>query len=204
MDNPLVQSDRLDYLDRSDTHNSASLADATISSLSSPLLLPSYHPTRWQLVNIVLNKVDHISKGRAGLIQRFSTYFIIGGSAAVLNEIIFYVMLYQVAMPFSQAIHNFIANVIACELSTIANFAINDYVTFRHLDGHKRSWSARCLRFHMTAFGGIVLTILLQALFHLVGNLSPLVSQTLAIGLVFIYNFTFHHIFTYRHIKAEK
>ena len=198
-----MQSDRLDYVDRSDTHNSASLADTTISP-SSPLHLPSYHLTRWQLVNILLDRIDHISRGRAGLIQRFSTYFVIGGSAAVLNEIIFYVMLYQVTMPFSHAIHNLIANVIACELSTIANFAINDYVTFRHLDGHKRSWSARCLRFHMTAFGGIVLTILLQALFHLVGNLSPLVSQTLAIGLVFIYNFTFHHIFTYRHIKAEK
>jgi putative flippase GtrA len=199
----VVQSDRPVYSSPTDTRSGVMIADAPITpSLS--LQLPSYHPTRWQFVNTSLDTIDRLSKGRAGWIQRFSTYFVIGGSAAVLNEVIFYVMLYQIAMPVPHEIHNVIANVTACEIATLANFAVNDYVTFRHLDGYQRSGYTRCLRFHMTAIGGIALTILLQALFHLVGKLSPVLSQTIAIGLVFIYNFAFHHIFTYRHTKAQK
>ncbi len=165
-------------------------------------ITPGYIPTRWKVVNAVLERVDHITHGRAGWIQRFCTYVLIGGFAAIVNEVIFSLLLYGVSLPVSEPVHNIIASVVAGEISIMTNFTINDYVTFRHLLGHQRSWGARCLRFHVTAVGGALLTVALQVGFTFIGHIPPVIGQALAIAIVFVYNFTFHHIFTYRHVKA--
>lgn len=160
----------------------------------------SYYETRWPLLNRALALTDTITRGRAGVLQRLTSYLIIGGTAAVVNlsilALFFHfgsdkVMWYWV-----------LANVVAYEVSIMTNFIPNDYFTFSHLPGHNRSWLARCARFHLTSLSGVAVTFAISyALFHFLG-LQSLVAQAIALIIATAYNFTVHHLFTYAHKKA--
>lgn len=166
----------------------------------------SYHPTRWGLVNRALDLVDRVSGGRAGWVQRFVSYSFIGGFAAVVNLVIFFLMYQVVPLPFNDQIlwqhgaHWLTAFVVAAEISIFANFIPNDYFTFRHLPGHQRSWLARAARFHVTCIAGTLLTLLISGALHFV-SVQATLAQAVAIAIVFLFNFTVHHLFTYRHVN---
>src|SRR5262249_10052391 len=153
--------------------------------------------------------VDRVSGGRAGWVQRFVSYSFIGGSAAVVNLAIFFVMYQVVILPFNDSVawqhaaRWLIAFLVASEISIFANFIPNDYFTFRHLPGHQRTWIARALRFHIPCLAGTTLTFLISGLLHFLSvqrivSVQAVLGQAIAIGLVFLFNFTFHHLFTYR------
>ena len=163
--------------------------------------LPSYHPTAWAFVNRVLDIVDTITGGRAAWYQRFFMFAFIGGFAALVNMTVFYLVYYVIALPVNETMHNVIATVRAAEFSIMANFVPNDFFTFRHLSGHRRPWVARCMRFHITCVGGNVLTFVIQFTISHLLHMQPIIAQAIALILVLFYNFSFHHIFTYRHIK---
>lgn len=165
---------------------------------------PSYTPTSWPIVNHALDIVDKITNGRADWVQRFFSYSFIGGIAALVNLTIFSVIYHFVPLPVSEIAHNLIAQVIACEISLMVNFIPNDYFTFRHLAGHSRSWGARCLRYHITSITGFCLTTLIESTLTFGIHIPAFFSQAIALILVFIYNFSFHHIFTYRRISHAK
>ncbi len=156
----------------------------------------SYYDTRWPLVNRALAVADQVTHGRGGLLQRLASYLVIGGTAAVVNLGILALFFHYGSA--SVLWYLVLANVVAYELSILANFIPNDYFTFRHLDGHNRSWWARCLRFHITSLSGVALTSILFTIFFHFG-LLPLVAQAIAIIIATAYNFTVHHLFTYRH-----
>ncbi|HLZ59029.1 MAG TPA: GtrA family protein [Ktedonosporobacter sp.] len=164
--------------------------------------LPSYRSTPFAFVNSALDIVDALTGGRAGLCQRFFMFAFIGGFAALVNLAVFRLVYYVIGWPANHdLVRNVLASVLAAEISIMANFIPNDFFTFRHLSGHGRSWSARCSRFHVTSIGGSVLTFLIQfGLTHLL-RVDAFLSQCVALILVLFYNFTFHHIFTYRHVK---
>jgi putative flippase GtrA len=159
---------------------------------------PSYTPTPWAIVNRALDIVDNVTNGRADWVQRFFSYTFIGGMAALVNLVIFSTTYHSMAIPVSDVVRNLIAQVIAFEISLIANFVPNDYFTFRHLPGHKRSWGARCLRYHITSTTGFCLTVMIETVLAFGVHIPPFFSQAIALILVYIYNFTFHHLFTYR------
>nr|BBH93575.1 hypothetical protein KTA_17740 [Thermogemmatispora argillosa] len=159
--------------------------------------LPSYQPTSLAVVNRFLDFVDAITGGKAGWFQRLFTYLFIGGAAAVVNMVVFYIVFYRMSIPVNTTLHNAIANISAAEISIIANFAANDYFTFRHLPGHQRAWWQRCLRFHLTAIIGSLLNFCIELSLTSFAHMPALLSQAIAILLVLIYNFSFHHIFTY-------
>jgi len=159
--------------------------------------LPSYRPTGWALADRVLAQVDARTGGKADWFQRLFTYLIIGGFAACVNLAVFYVMLYRVPLATSEQVHYLVANIIAAEISILANFIPNDRITFSHLPGHSRSWGARCARFHITAIAGTVVTIVISFALHSAG-LPGLIAQAIAIIIALAFNFTFHHLFTYR------
>jgi putative flippase GtrA len=94
----------------------------------------------------------------------------------------------------------FVAFAIATEISILANFIPNDYLTFRHLPGHKRTWLARCARFHMTCVAGVALTLGISSGLFLL-SVPAWLAQAIALILVTAFNFTAHHLFTYRHKK---
>ncbi|MBE3565232.1 MAG: GtrA family protein [Thermogemmatispora sp.] len=180
---------------------SASGAGGAAAQGSAPGL-PSYQPTSLALVNRFLALVDDLTGGKAGWFQRLFTYLFIGGAAAVVNMVVFYIMFYRMSIPVNSTLHNAIANITAAEISIIANFLANDYFTFRHLPGHQRSWGQRCLRFHLTAIVGSLLNFCIELGLTNLAHVPALLSQAIAIFLVLIYNFSFHHIFTYGGMSA--
>jgi putative flippase GtrA len=164
---------------------------------------PSYRPTPWAIVNRALDIVDEVTNGRAEWVQRFFIYAFIGGAAALVNLAVFFLVYYRIRFPASVSgvEHNIIASALACEISLMANFIPNDYFTFRHLAGHDRTWTARCARYHLTSLSGSGLTFLIQFGFSYLGHVPAILSQATALIIVLIYNFSFHHIFTYRRVK---
>jgi putative flippase GtrA len=162
----------------------------------------TYQPTRWSLVNRTLDIVDSVSHGRAGQLQRFFSFVFIGGMASLVNLLVLYVVYYHIPLPVTIHVHYVIAFLLASEISILANFIPNDYFTFRHLAGHQRSWGARCLRYHITCISGTLLTFLINFALSYGLHISPVLAQAVALILVLFYNFTVHHLFTYRHIKT--
>lgn len=168
--------------------------------IASKPFIPSYRPTPLVFVNRLLDVIDTMSGGRAGLCQRFFMFAFIGGCAALVNIAVFFIVYDLLPLPVHQDVHNVIASVLAAEISIMANFIPNDFFTFRHLAGN-RSWGARCVRFHITSIGGSILTFLLQfGMSHLL-HIRPIFAQAIALIIVLFYNFSVHHLFTYRHVK---
>src|SRR5579863_8320226 len=93
----------------------------------------SFAPTGVALVDRLLTTVDRLSGGRAGLVQRVVSYLIFGGFAAVVNLIALYVLKSVVQLPVSNTVHYAIAQVLATEISIMANFIPNDRYTFSRL-----------------------------------------------------------------------
>ena len=201
MERLLTQNDSLDIIESVDELAQKQILQEPLSA--NPLAkLPSYHPTPWGIVNSLLDHVDTLTHGRAGLLQRFSSFVVIGGFAAVVNLVVFYLVFYHIPLPVSTSTHNVIASILAAEISIMANFIPNDHFTFRYLPGRERSWIARCARFQMTSIGGSILTFLIEFGFSTLAHFSPIIAQAIALILVLFYNFAFHHLFTYRHVKA--
>jgi putative flippase GtrA len=159
---------------------------------------PSYHPTRWPEVNRLLDLADTVTGGHANWVQRTFNYLLFGGFAALVNLVLITFIYKGVKLPVDRHVHYAIAFVLATEVSIIVNFIPQDLVTFRHLPGHSRSALLRCLRFHMTAIGGILVTAAVSFSLHELG-LDITIAQAIAIIVALFFNFTFHHMFTYRH-----
>ncbi|HEY7420330.1 MAG TPA: GtrA family protein [Ktedonobacteraceae bacterium] len=167
--------------------------------------VPSYRPTRWAIVNRALHIVDEVTHGRAGLCQRFFSFAFIGGLASLVNLAVFAYVMYEMHFgTMREELHNVIAYIAAAEISIIANFIPNDYFTFRDLDGHSRSWFARCGRFHLAASSGVLLTFLIEFAFRFLAHIPAIIGQAVAILIVLFYNFSIHHLFTYRHVKTTQ
>lgn len=161
---------------------------------------PSYNPTNIALINRSLDLADRLTGGRAEWVQRLFSYLFVGGFAAIINLITLQLTLNLLAgSPFSHRIHYLIAFAVATEVSIMANFIPNDRITFSHLPGHSRSWIQRCARFHMTCVAGTLVTFAVSSLLHLVFGIPALASQAVALIIATAFNFTFHHLFTYRH-----
>jgi putative flippase GtrA len=177
-----------------------------LEPMAPPRSLPSYHPTRSAQVNRALDLADQLTGGRADWVQRFVSYSFIGGCAAVVNLVIFSLMWQVAPLPFDthiwwqDGLKWFTAFVVAAEISIFANFIPNDYFTFRHLPGHQRAWVARAARFHLTCMPGALLTGAISGAAHF-ARIQATLGQAIAIAIVFLFNFTFHHVFTYRHVK---
>lgn len=172
----------------------------TVESCNTQERQPTYHPTSWLVINRILDVVDELTRGRAGWVQRFFSFAFIGGIAACVNLIVFYIVDNFVHLSVNSMVHNAIAFIVANEISLLANFIPNDYFTFRRMARH-RSWAVRSARFHLTACSGITLTYILQFCFNFFLHLPSMIALATAIWIVLFYNFTVHHVFTYRHKK---
>lgn len=170
---------------------------------------PTYIPTRWLIVNRALDLTDSITGGKAVWIQRLFTYLMVGGFAALVNLATFAFFYEKFRLPFNDHVfaqhvaRYMIAFLIATEVSIMANFIPNDRITFSHLPGHSRSWVTRALRFHLTCVAGTLLTLAISFSLHLF-SVQAVVAQAIALIVVTGFNFTMHHVFTYRHIHVEE
>lgn len=171
-------------------------------STSAHALERSYQPYAWSVPNRLLDIIDEKTHGRAGLMQRSISYLFFGGLAAAVNLLVFGVMFHYALTSLQPAfLRNTLSYIIAAEISILANFIPNDHFTFNKLPGAKRPWLVRCLRFHLTAVVGTCLTYVIELTFSNFLHLDAVLAEAIAIVIVLIYNFTFHHVFTYGHIK---
>src|SRR5258708_13169551 len=102
-------------------------------NILSPHPLPGYQPTHWAFVNALLDRVDQLTGGRAGWFQRFFTYVLIAGFAALVNVPIFSLVFYRISLPLSTPIRNLVATIVAWAASPLPTFLPPNFVTFPHL-----------------------------------------------------------------------
>ena len=94
-----------------------------------------------------------------------------------------------------------IAFLVGTEVSIVSNFLLNDRFTFG--DFHARSWQVRCLRYHVTSIGGVLLTLGSSfSLLHLL-HIPALPAPAAALIIATACNFVFHHVFTYGHVAVH-
>ncbi len=164
---------------------------------------PTYRPTGWPLVDRALSWLDRRTAGRADWFQRLATFLVVGGFGTVVNLACFSAVYYGARLPFSAGARWLIAFAVGSEISILTNFFANDFFTFGALPGHARPRVVRCARFHVTAAGGVLVTMLIS--FVLMSALFPAVlAQALAILVATIFNFVVHHLYTYRPIKHPR
>lgn len=164
---------------------------------------PSYYLTRWPVVNRALALVEEWTHGKAGLLQRVFTYLLVGGFAACVNLVVFGIMLRLPILASNDQAHNLVAYLAAAEISILANFIPNDRITFSRLPGHSRTWYARCLRFHTTCVAGTIITYVIEEITHYGFHVPGLLAEATGIIIALFFNFTMHHVFTYRSQHAH-
>lgn len=164
---------------------------------------PSFALTGVALIDSMLATADRMTNGKAGLLQRVVSYLIVGGFAAVVNLVCLYLLNDVIPLPVPAGARWWVAQVVATEVSIMANFIPNDLYTFSRLPGHARSWWARCVRFHSTTIVGALLTIAISTALHYDLRFSTLIAQAIAILIALVFNFTFHHLWTYRNVAAH-
>jgi putative flippase GtrA len=165
--------------------------------------LPGYRPTGWPLVDRALAWLDRRTGGRADWFQRFATFLVVGGIGTVVNLTCFSAVYYGMRLPLGASARWLIAFAVGSEISILTNFFANDFFTFGALPGHARPRAVRCARFHVTAAGGVLVTMLIS--FVLMSALfPPVLAQALAILVATIFNFVIHHLYTYRPIKHPR
>ncbi len=163
---------------------------------------PSYIPTGIAVLDSLMERVDTLTSGKAGVLQRAVSYLIVGGFAACVNLVSLYIFNDKVPMAFPSVVHNVVAFMLAAEISILANFIPNDRITFSRLPGHARSWWMRCLRFHSTAIAGTLVTFIIFSTMHIWLGIHTLIAESTGIIIALVFNFTFHHLWTYRHLEA--
>jgi putative flippase GtrA len=205
MAKPMPREDALDYYDTQPTPAASRVAETdTAVAQKAKRQLPSYHPTGMARVDGLLDIADQLTSGRAEWVQRAFSYLFVGGIAAIINLVTLQLTLNALeTSPFSHRVHYIIAFAVATEVSIMANFIPNDRITFSHLPGHSRTWIQRCARFHLTTVGGVIVTFAVSSLLHLVFKVPALPSQAVALIIATAFNFTFHHLFTYRNKPAQ-
>jgi putative flippase GtrA len=202
----MPRENTIDYYDTQPRPAASRTAEADTADLprvKAGRALPSYRPTGMAKVDRLLDLTDRLTGGRAEWIQRAFSYLFVGGIAAIINLITLQLVLNLLTpstLPYK--VHYAIAFIVATEVSILANFIPNDRITFSHLPGHSRSWIQRCARFHVTCTGGVIVTFAVSSLLHLILKVPALPSQAVALIIATAFNFTFHHIFTYRHKSA--
>jgi putative flippase GtrA len=176
--------------------------EETIAMREAPLHdEPGYVRTGVTLIDNLFAWIDRVSNGKGGFVQRVCTYLIIGGWAAVVNLVCLGLFYHVIKMPFNDSVHYFIAFALASEISILANFIPNDRITFSRLPGHARSWLVRCLRYHTTTIVGTLITLVISAALKLGLGMFWLWAQSIAIIIALIFNFSAHHLWTYRRVN---
>jgi putative flippase GtrA len=150
-------------------------------------------------------RLDRMSHGQAAKIAPLLSFLIVGGTASIVNLAIVFLCDLIDRTHHNDLTRHIIYSALATEISLLYNFALNDRFTFRSLVDRRRRWWQRCLRFHIPASVGFIMTLGLSSLFFTMTTNVPyhsILSQALAILIVTAVNFLMHRFWTYRPVKA--
>ncbi len=147
-------------------------------------------------------QIPHLDRAETHtmVVQLFS-FLCVGGFGAIVNVLCFSSVYYPLLEVTNSFLAYGIAFVVATEVSIVSNFILNDRFTFGDL--HARAFQVRCLRYHVTSMGGVLLTLGSSfSLLHLL-HVSALPAQAAALIIATACNFVFHHVFTYGHVALH-
>jgi putative flippase GtrA len=124
-------------------------------------------------------------------VRRVFYFLLVGGTCAAFNLAIVSTLTLVTRWDYLPAV------LVATELSVLLGFILNDSITFRALAAHAGGWLQRCVRFHVGAAAGQVLTIVIGLLLiHLLG-LKPVFAQAISLAVVTVFNFIVQRFLTY-------
>lgn len=186
-----------------DTAPSPQVIAASSSSATPAPSAASFTPTGIAAIDRTLTWLDRVTGGKAGGLVHLGSYLMSGGFAAVVNLACLYLVYNRLALPVPDQVHYILAYIAAAEVSIIANFLPNDSLTFRHMAGHARPWWQRLLRFHSTTLLGLCVTLAISYTMHYGFGLPVVAGQAVAIVVALVFNFTFHHVWTYRRLRSS-
>ena len=150
----------------------------------------------------MIRQILHIHRvGTHNTVVRLFRFLCVGGLGAVVNLLCFS-CLYSALLEVTNSLIAYgVAFVVGTEVSIVSNFILNDRLTFG--DRHTRSLHARCLRYHVTSAGGVLLTLGSSfSLLHLL-HVPALPAQATAIFFATACNFVLHCVYTYGRVPAD-
>ena len=143
---------------------------------------------------------NHRDENHETIVRLFS-FLCIGGFGAIVNLLCFSSVYYTLFEVTNSSIAYGMAFTVGTEVSIISNFILNDRLTFGDL--HARSWQARCLRYHLTSAGGVLLTFVSSFLLLHLLHVPALLAQATALIIATACNFVLHRFFTYGHVAIH-
>jgi putative flippase GtrA len=143
---------------------------------------------------------NHRAENHETIVRLFS-FLGIGGFGAIVNLLCFSGVYYTLLVVTNSSIAYGMAFVVGTEVSIFSNFILNDRLTFGDL--HARSWQARCLRYHVTSVGGVLLTLGCSLLLLHLLHVPAFPAQATALIFATACNFVLHRVFTYGHLPGH-
>lgn len=133
---------------------------------------------------------------RLRTLNMFCAFCVVGLSGVFVNLAVFYILL-------RNGIHEYMASPIAVELSILSNFILNNTFTFSSLPG-ARSFIGKLLRFNIASLLGLCATWLTFVLLtKMMGDLSPLTRQALAILPGVCINYLLYSRWVFGNLRAR-
>ena len=127
--------------------------------------------------------------------RRFYLYIAIGGSAALINITSRYLLSEKVCLRYDYSL------ALAYIAGLLWNFSLNKYVNYK---AHGQRYHVQLVKFVLVAAGGLALTVVISKLlaYLLTGyferEIGELLAHIIAVGLVMLYSFSMHTIFTFK------
>ena len=123
-------------------------------------------------------------------IKKFISYFFVGGCAAIVEWVTFYL---------SNLVFNYtISTIIAFILATTANYFLGKVMTFKNCKQEKKD----IIGVFIVSGIGLVFNILLMRLFiEILKFKINILAKILATGIVFIWNYVSRRLFIYKEEK---
>lgn len=129
-------------------------------------------------------------------IKQFISYFFVGGCAAIVEWVMFFLFDTVLGIPY------LIATILAFLVSTTANWLIGRATTFKENDTYKDKRGAEAVLVFGVSAMGLVFNLLLMYLFVNVMGLDTSLLKTgskiMATGIVFIWNFLVRKLVIYK------
>lgn len=129
-------------------------------------------------------------------IKQFISYFCVGGIAAIVEWVMFFIFSSVCRIPY------LIATVLAFILSTTANWFLGRIMTFKDSKKYKGEAGKEIFLIFLVSAIGLVFNLILMYLFVTVigldSDLQMTFSKIMATGIVFIWNFLIRKFVVYK------
>ena len=128
--------------------------------------------------------------------KQFLSYFLIGGTSAIVEWTVFSLLIYLTDIPYM------IAAVLAFILSTTTNWYLGRTFTFKHSKSYKEKKVKEYLLVFLVSAVGLGFNMILMYLFvEILGmdtNIMKTAAKIMSTGIVFMWNFLSRKYWVYR------